>query len=196
MYGITNLTEADISNAYIASQQLLTVSWISAFAFRKARVNFPIGYFIAAGNIFPMNYMASDNIDLEKFIIDGYYGEVVSNNCVSAFRSCSSLNEFRTLKCSYLTSADLVNNMFLGCTSLVTCYLRQVKISFSFAWSPLLSLESLQYLVTNSANGTARITITVHPTVWAKLNDSGGYPTWNALLVDAVNNQYIDFASA
>jgi hypothetical protein len=79
---------------------------------------------------------------------------------------------------------------------LVTCYLKSIKVSLSFGSSPLLSLASLQYLVTNRANGMSRITITVHATVWAKLNDAVNYPTWNALLVDAVNNKYIDFASA
>jgi len=51
-------------------------------------------------------------------------------------------------------------------------------------------------MVANRANGTTRITITVHATVWSKLNDAVNYPEWNALLVDAVANQYIDFASA
>lgn len=40
----------------------------------------------------------------------------------------------------------------------------------SFASSPLLSRESLEYLVENAAN-TAPIAITVHPDVYAKLTD-------------------------
>ena len=92
-------------------------------------------------------------------------------------------------------NADNVLNMFNGCVSLETAYLYQLKVSFSFAWSPLLSLASLQYLVNNRANGTTRITITVHPTVWSKLNNADDYQEWNALLVDAYN-QNIDFASA
>lgn len=49
--------------------------------------------------------------------------------------------------------------------------LYRIKASVNFKNCPLLSLESLQYLVTNAAN-TSTITITVHPDVYAKLTDA------------------------
>jgi hypothetical protein len=117
-------------------------------------------------------------------------------NIANVFRDCVKLNEVSVLDLQYITTTPFVAGAFLNCRALITVKIKNLKVSFSFASSPLLSLASLQYLITNRANGTTRITITVHATVWAKLNDAVNYPTWNALLVDAVANQYIDFASA
>jgi hypothetical protein len=201
MYGITNLTESDVLEIYNASIPLAshtstgTATMEGVFAYRRARTHFPFVYF---GSYYQatFRYFAQGNVKFEKFIFEGFYGGLAVGNATSMFNGCTLLNEVRTLNLQYITDAALVSNTFLGCSSLVTCYLKSIKVSISFGSSPLLSLASLQYLVTNRANGTTRITITVHATVWGYLNDAVGHPTWNALLVDAVNNQYIDFASA
>jgi len=91
----------------------------------------------------------------------------------------------------------VVGNAFNGCTALITAPIKNLKVSFSFGSSPLLSLASLQYLVTNRANGTTPITITVHADVFAKLTSTDPqYAEWNAFWADAVANEYIVFASA
>lgn len=70
--------------------------------------------------------------------------------------------------------------------------LRRAKISLNFKDCPLLSLASLQYLVTNAAN-TSAITITVHKDVYDKLNDASN-AEWNAVLTSAEAKQ-ITFAT-
>jgi hypothetical protein len=202
MYGITNLTESDVLEIYNASLPLASHSLVigvatmeGVFAYRTARTHFPLAYFASYYQA-ATRYFAQGNVKFEKFIFEGFYGGLAVGNATNMFTGCTLLNEVRTLDLQYITNVSNVANIFLNCSSLVTCYVKKIKVSLSFGSSPLLSLASLQYLVTNRANGTTRITITVHATVWGYLNDAVGHPTWNALLVDAVNNQHIDFASA
>lgn len=82
--------------------------------------------------------------------------------------------------------------------------LYRIKASVNFKDCPLLSLESLQYLVTNADNSNA-ITITVHPDIYAKLtgdttNAAAAALTaeelaqWQALVTTA-NSKNISFAT-
>lgn len=65
--------------------------------------------------------------------------------------------------------------------------------NFGIKDSPLISLESLQYLITNAAN-TSPITVTVHADVYAKIQDEGQVD-WHALIETAAAKQ-ITFATA
>lgn len=56
-----------------------------------------------------------------------------------------------------------------------------------------LKLECWQYLVTNAANGTTAITVTVYPDVYAKLTDTSN-TEWHAVLTAAVAKN-ISFAT-
>ena len=69
---------------------------------------------------------------------------------------------------------------------------KQLKANISLADSPLISLESLQYLITNAAN-TSVITVTVHADVYAKIQDESN-TDWHALLAAAEAKQ-ITFAT-
>lgn len=136
---------------------------------------------------------------LEAFVYKSGWGASYGyriNNGYMMFYNCVELHTVDFISVDPITNATSAADCFYGCAKLVTAFIKSLKVSFSFGSSTLLSLTSLTYLVTNRANGTTRITITVHATVWSKLNDAVNYPEWNALLVDAVNNQYIDFASA
>lgn len=190
MNGITNLTELAVTKSYNFLQAYKNQS-SGAYQGSDIRTNFYLGL---NGNAF-YNCMAccqgETTLEVFKFYI---YNSITSTSLM--FYNCLNLRTAETFRMTNITNVVYVLNMFLECVLLETAYLYQLKVSLSFAWSPLLSLASLQYLVTNRANGTTRITITVHPTVWGYLNDAVNYPTWNALLVDAVNNQYIYFASA
>ena len=66
-----------------------------------------------------------------------------------------------------------------------------LKKDVSFADSPKISLESLQYLVDNAGNGST-ITVTVHPDTYAKLTDEGN-EQWHAVNTAAQEKQ-ISFA--
>lgn len=76
--------------------------------------------------------------------------------------------------------------------SLEHVLLKNIKVDLNFYKCKNLSLASLQYMVTNAANTTA-ITITVHPTVYAKLTDEGNIE-WHQVLIDAATRD-INFAT-
>lgn len=196
MNGLTDITEAEMIKIYNRSNYTTAMSGYFSSDYFKARTNFPI---LSQGSaVFDFTYITEMNSNLIAFevVTTMYEGFGRISNLRYAFNGCTNLVSIKILNITQCTTAATVQSAFQGCSALVTCLLYKTKIGISFAWSPLLSLASLQYLVTNRANGTTRITITVHATVWSKLNDAVNYPEWNALLVDAVNNQFIDFASA
>lgn len=82
---------------------------------------------------------------------------------------------------------------FNKCAKLKDVKIKSLHMDISFADSPLLSLESLQYLVTNAANGTTTITVTVHPDVYAKLSDTSN-TEWHKVMTDAAAKS-ISFAT-
>ena len=83
--------------------------------------------------------------------------------------------------------------MFRNCLALVNVNINSINTSISFSNSPLLSLESLQYLITNAAN-TSAITVTVHADVYAKIQDES-QTEWHALIA-AAQEKNITFATA
>jgi len=127
--------------------------------------------------------------------IEVYKCSLLISSAISCFQGCANLKTIDYINIGGITNASLLANMVKDCAALVTCNLRYLKANISFQWSPLLSLASLQYLIQYRANGTTPITITVHPTVFAKLTDNTNYPTWYAVNQDALT-KYITFASA
>lgn len=95
--------------------------------------------------------------------------ETSSANTISAFNYafayCIKLKEIKGVLFASATNFD---NAFFQCRELQTINLRYLRANVSFAWSPNLSLASLQYLVANAAN-TSAITVTVHKIVYLKL---------------------------
>lgn len=83
-------------------------------------------------------------------------------------------------------------NTFRNCPMLEDVQIKNLKYSLDFRESPRLSLASLQYIVANAAN-TAAITITVHPEVYAKLNDETD-AEWHALVAQGAEKN-INFAT-
>mgnify|MGYP000915936935 CR=1 FL=1 len=191
MNGLTDITEAEMSVIYNYSTSLNDINLRAALSRVKCRTFYPLKQM--ANSVCNITYICQDNDVLEVFLvsINSHFGEMMG-----AFYRCVKLKIVNGLRVLYVSLAANALNAFYYCQKLEECYLHSVKVGFSFEWSPLLSLASLQYLVTNRANGDTRITITVHATVWSKLNDAVNYPEWKALLVDAVDNQYIDFAKA
>lgn len=114
------------------------------------------------------------------------------NEADSMFNACSSLVAVLSeIGCGSLTS---VKNMFSGCVKLESVKLRNVNCDISFADSPLISLESLRFMVDNRlASQTKPITITVHPVVYTKLTDENN-AEWHQVLTDAALKN-INFAT-
>ena len=81
-----------------------------------------------------------------------------------------------------------LGSAFGGCVALETIMLRGLNKDVSFADSPLLSKESLLYMIDNCASDVS-FTITLHPDVYAKCNldeyEGGWYNDVNGALLDA-----------
>lgn len=85
------------------------------------------------------------------------------------------------------------NAAFTGCKSLQEIRINQLRYNVNLKDSPLLTLESFQYLVENAAN-TSAITVTVHADVYAKQTDPQ-QADWYAVNTAAQGKQ-ISFAAA
>lgn len=96
------------------------------------------------------------------------------------FAGCTKLRRILNGKLHVGNSA-----IFANLKALEELCVDRLTIDISFAGSPLLSLESIQYMVDNAANTTA-ITITLHADAYARLTDE--------LIAQAAERQ-ITFAS-
>lgn len=82
---------------------------------------------------------------------------------------------------------------FVACESLQNVKFEQLRYNVDLKDSPLLTLESFQYLVENAIN-TSAITVTVHADVYAKLTDPQ-QADWYAVNT-AAQGKHISFATA
>lgn len=93
-----------------------------------------------------------------------------------------------------MTFENKNNNAALtGCKSLQEIRIKQLRYNVNLKDSPLLTLESFQYLVENATN-TSAITVTVHADVYAKLTDPQ-QADWYAVNT-AAQGKRISFATA
>lgn len=117
---------------------------------------------------------------------------------------CPESTFVRVADCTYLkqlvtivggmTFENRNNNAALtGCKSLQEIRIKQLRYNVNLKDSPLLTLESFQYLVENATN-TSAITVTVHADVYAKLTDPQ-QADWYAVNTAAQGKQ-ISFAAA
>lgn len=110
------------------------------------------------------------------------------------FERCPKLKKIiGQLDIRNITSDANVARMFYQCGLLEDVRISSLKVNISFADSPLISLESLQYLITNAANKSP-ITVTVHSDVYDKIQDETN-AEWHALIETAAAKQ-ITFATA
>lgn len=97
-----------------------------------------------------------------------------------------------TIDLTYFTNPSNMSNG-LNCPNLTDVSFSRVKVDFNISKLASISLESLTYLVSNSANGSTAITVTVHADVYAKLTDEAD-AEWFALL-GAAAARNISFAT-
>lgn len=190
----TGIDTPTMTKIYEQSHNVLNgVDWTSKLLYATIPVNLPprtdvTGYNGAlttarsafAGSTLEKAYIAV-NDDTAAGLID----------CRNLFRSCSKL---KTVVGIILLSDSVAINteVFAYCPLLERVRIRNLRSSLTFAHSPLLSLESLQYLVGNAGN-TAAITVTVHADVYAKLTDPSN-AEWYAVNAAAQARQ-IGFAA-
>lgn len=189
--GLTDITEEQMRNIYVKTIPSISLNDKTAcFTNLNIRTNIPFieqsGYksedmqaAFSGCTTLNVAFLARSNIN--------FYGSRYSY----AFRSCTSLKTiFGNI--TFPSGQVGVVDMFKACNSLVTVNIRNLNISISFSDSPLISLESLQYLITNAAN-TSPITVTVHADVYAKIQDET-QTEWHALIASAQEKQ-ITFAT-
>ena len=144
-----------------------------------------------AGNLEVVTFYDPDNVPFEVSRFDG------------AFNYCGNLH---TINGVFNVKKAIHYGEFYECRKLRNVQIAGIAKNFSILHSPLLTLASVDYLITNAANGTTAITITVHADVYAKLtgdttNEAAAALTadelsqWQALLTKAAG-KHIAFASA
>lgn len=115
---------------------------------------------------------------------------VPGTNTVGAFYGCTNLRKVYGIRHLY---GILQEQMFAKCPNLEYVGISKVKSNLCIPDSPKLSVESLEFIVTNSDNNTTAITITVHPDVYNKLT-GGEQDQWTEVL-NAAAARNISFAT-
>ena len=107
----------------------------------------------------------------------------------NSFVGCSSLKSIL----GYLKFTSLERIIISSVPLLQDIRIKNLIYNLSIPDSPLLSLESMQYLINNAIN-TLAITVTVHADVYAKIQDTTN-TDWHALIASA-QEKNITFATA
>lgn len=194
--GLTDITEEEMRTIYLQTHHVTRQTDLSG-VFANAnniRTNYP--FKIDGGYkqvLCHATFAGCTNIEVVAFtksINNVFYSTRVNY----LFQHCRKLKEvIGIIRTDYADSSEKYKNMFYQCTSLVRVSLRGVKYDISFSDSPLISLESLQFMITNAAN-TSPIIVTVHADVYAKIQDETN-AEWHALIEMAAAKQ-ITFATA
>lgn len=194
--GLTDITEEQMKVIYVQTNPTKRVTDLcSVLNASSIRTNFPFlnrgGYknidcYAAFANCTNLEVVAFGARDGDNFF---------PSRIIYAFINCIKLREIKSVL--NVISLESHNNKFLntfsGCRALEKILILNLKDNISFSDSPLLSLESLQYMITNAAN-TSPITVTVHADVYAKIQDESN-ADWHSLL-SAAQEKQITFATA
>ena len=105
------------------------------------------------------------NSSLEKIV---FAGMVVVKDVWAAFSGCRSL---RVIEGTIIAPFVGFDSTFNYCYALEEVRIQRLGNSISFKDSSNLSLESISFMVTKAGNGTKSITITLHPTAYARVTD-------------------------
>lgn len=194
--GLTDITEEQMRTIYIQTNPTKRVADLcSVLNASSIRTNFP---FLNRGGYKNIDcYAAFANCtNLEVVAFGARDGDNFSpSRIIYAFINCIKLREIKSVL--NVTSLESHNNKFLntfsGCRALEKILILNLKDNISFSDSPLISLESLQFMITNAAN-TSPIIVTVHADVYAKIQDETN-AEWHALIEMAAAKQ-ITFATA
>lgn len=171
--GLTDITEKQMREIY---KYAGTPQVEAAFAYSKARTNLPMPG-LYNGMLEPYMFYECDNLetvylgyrqvnppDFEKPTVQ-YRGQ-------DAFCLCKKL---KYIYGRMLIMTSNIGNTFEECLSLEEVRIYNLVYSIQISWSPNLSKESVQYMITNanppSGAAVGSIAITLHPTAYARLKD-------------------------
>lgn len=190
--GLTDITEEQMKVIYVQTNHMDCIENMNdVFSGLNFRTNLGFRHLRRTnGRAFSLKNAFRENANLEVLRL----GNSTNDNWVI---KCSDMQDFVTY-CSnlkeiigYIECPVAVN--FLRTPLLEEIRFKNIARSFGIKDSPLISLESLQYLITNAAN-TSPITVTVHADVYAKIQDETN-AEWHALIETAAAKQ-ITFATA
>lgn len=123
-----------------------------------------------------LNMLCEGQRKLEIFYLKAEnFGQIqlLSNtdNLYHSFYNCQSLRTIiGIIDLNNITANYAVEYAFKNCYALQDVKIRHLKTGISFGDSPLLSLESLQYMIENAANTTA-VVITLHADAFERLTE-------------------------
>lgn len=170
--GLTDITEEEMRVIY---KYAGTPQTKAAFAYSKARTNLPMpgmyngtvygAMFYGCPNL-EVAYLGNKQSSPTSYDVPLVYTE--GNNC---FYLCKKLKKIYG-KIYQRNDWDLT---FGYCLALEEVRIAELYSSIQLSWSPNLSKESVQYMITNakplSGAAVGSITITLHPTAYARLKD-------------------------
>lgn len=170
--GLTDITEEQMRVIY---KYAGTPQTKAAFAYSKARTNLPMpGMY--NGSVYGSMFYGCPNLEVAylgnrqssptSYDVPLVYTE--GNNC---FYLCKKLKKIYG-KIYQRNDWDLT---FGDCLALEEVRIAELYSSIQLSWSPNLSKESVQYMITNakplSGAAVGSIAITLHPTAYARLKD-------------------------
>lgn len=190
---VTGISNSVMTKIYSLSHNVLNNSnWDSALYSVDIPVNLPPrkapNQFTSEINVTARSTFTGSNLKTIYLCPESTF--VRFSDCTYLFFECKQLGTI----VGGMTFENRNNNAALtGCKSLQEIRIKQLRYNVNLKDSPLLTLESFQYLVENATN-TSAITVTVHADVYAKLTDPQ-QADWYAVNTAAQGKQ-ISFAAA
>lgn len=173
--GLTDITEEQMRVIY---KYAGTPQAKAAFAYSKARTNLPMpgmyngtvygAMFYGCPNL-EVVYLGNKQSSPTSYDVPRVYTE--GNNC---FYLCKKLKKIY----GKIYQRNVWDLTFGDCLALEEVRIAELYSSIQLSWSPNLSKESVQYMITNakpqSGAAAGSIAITLHPTAYARLKDDAG----------------------
>ena len=171
--GLTDITEEQMRVIY---KYAGTPQVKAAFAYSNARTNLPMpGMY--NGSVYGAMFYACTNLEVaylgyKKSSPTSYDVPLVDTEGNNFFYSCQKLKKIYGKIHQRIDNWDLT---FGDCLALKEVRIADLYSSIQLSWSPNLSKESVQYMITNanppSGAAVGSIAITLHPTAYARLKD-------------------------
>ena len=171
--GLTDITEEQMRVIY---KYAGTPQVEAAFAYSKARTNFPMTG-MENGAVYGAMFYGCPNLEVaylgnRQSSPTSYDIPLVFTEGNNFFYLCKKLKKIYGKIYQRINVWDLT---FGECLALEEVRIAELYSSIQLSWSPNLSKESVQYMITNanppSGAAVGSITITLHPTAYARLKD-------------------------
>ena len=174
--GLTDLTEEEMYDIYLWTRNIINQPDLAS-AFRVAPIRttfaypFRASYKASVGTSLNQAFLSCSQLEV-ACLLPSADDQIQLNTsptaCHNAFGSCPKLREIKNVLYVIQNAQNIFSSTFSRCLQLSKVRIKGLRQNLSFKDSPLLSYESLNYLVTNAAN-TSAITVTVHPTTYSYL---------------------------